>query len=112
MRRRANVPMPRRRHEPGSVRPVCERMFVPRYTESDAREAIGSSLSYAEALRKLGLRPTGGNHQLFRRYVDQVWQIPTDHFDPVHAQRYLRRTTIKLDDVLVEHSTYSRSSLK
>jgi hypothetical protein len=46
-------------------------MFVSRYTEQEAREAVASSLCYAEALRKLGLRPVGGNHRIFRKYVDQ-----------------------------------------
>jgi hypothetical protein len=87
-------------------------MFVPRYSEVDARQAVRTSLSYAEALRKLGLKPSGGNHKLFRRYVDEVWAIPTDHFDPLFAQRGLRRAAMALDAILVEHSTYSRGSLK
>jgi ribosomal protein L37E len=89
-------------------------MFVPRYSEEDARAAVGSSLSYAEALRKLGLKPAGGNHRLFRRYVDEVWRIPTDHFDPAHAQRSGLRhmQPIALEAVLVEGSSYSRATLK
>jgi len=88
-------------------------MFVPRYSEHDAREAVSSSLSYAEALRKLGLRPTGGNHALFRRYVDEVWKISTAHFDPHRAQRVgLSRQPIPLHEVLVEGSSYSRTTLK
>lgn len=86
---------------------------MPGYDEHSAREAVATSLSYAEALRKLGLRPAGGNHALFRRYVDQVWRISTDHFDAARAQRSgLKRGTISLDEVMVEHSTYSRSALK
>lgn len=54
-------------------------MFVPKYAEREAREAVADSFCYAEALRKLGLRPVGGNHRVFRRYVDEVWRIPTDH---------------------------------
>lgn len=74
---------------------------------------MSSSLSYAEALRKLGLRPTGGNHALFRRYVDEVWRIPTNHFDPHRAQRVgLTRQPIPLREVLVEGSSYSRTALK
>lgn len=78
-----------------------------------ARAAVAAALSYAEALRSLGLRPIGGNHATFRRYVDQVWKISTNHFDAAQAQRSgLRRGTIPLNEVLVEHSPYSRSSLK
>ena len=96
-----------------SVRGSCEHMFVPRYTEEAAREAIKASLSYAEALRKLGLRPAGGNHALFRKYVDEVWQIPTDHFDPGRARREgLKRRPVPLYEVLVAGSSYSRTTLK
>lgn len=88
-------------------------MFVPDYTYDEAREAVATSSSYAQALRRLGLRPNGGNHRLFRRYVDEVWRIPTDHFDPYLSQRMaLRREPIPLAEVLVEGSTYSRGKLK
>jgi hypothetical protein len=61
-------------------------MFVrgPRYSEAEARAAIASSRSFAEALRTLGLRPAGGNWRTLKRYATEVWRIPTDHFDP-HA---------------------------
>jgi hypothetical protein len=88
-------------------------MFVPGYTEQQARRAVENSSSYAETLRRLGLRPAGGNHRLLRHYVDDVWAISTQHFDPRLAQRKgLRRGKTPLGDVLVEHSTYSRHNLK
>jgi Zn ribbon nucleic-acid-binding protein len=91
-------------------------MFVPRYTEAEARAAIASSLSYAEALRKVGLRPAGGNHQLFRRYVNDIWRIPTGHFDPSRASleslARARPQRTPLDAVLVADSCYSRKALK
>ncbi|MEA2210364.1 MAG: hypothetical protein QOF83_312, partial [Solirubrobacteraceae bacterium] len=91
----------------------CEHTFVPRYDEIEAREAVAASSSYAEALRKLGLRPYGGNHRLFRRWVDEVWQIPTEHFEPGRAQRLgLKHRVTPLSEVLVEHSSYSRQRLK
>jgi Zn ribbon nucleic-acid-binding protein len=71
-------------------------------------------LCYSEALRKLGLRPDGGNHRQFRRYVDEVWRISTSHFDPLRARLAgLRRIRpVALEAVLVEGSSYSRSTLK
>lgn len=88
-------------------------MFVPDYSYEEACEAVAASVSYSGALRRLGLRPNGGNHRLFRRYVDQVWRIPTDHFDPYLSQRTaLRREPIPLHQVLIEGSTYSRANLK
>lgn len=85
----------------------------PRYTEQEARTAVACSFSYSEVLRRLGMRPAGGNHATLRRYVDEVWRIPTDHFDPHRASRqHAARIPRPLDEVLVEHSTYSRSTLK
>lgn len=96
-----------------SVRCSCEHTFVPAYSEEEARQAVASSYCYTEALRKLGLRPYGGNHRVFRRYVDEVWRIPTDHFQPWKAQQAgLGQELVPLEKVLVEHSTYSRRSLK
>lgn len=92
-------------------------MFVnargPRYSEQEARTAIASSSSYAETLRCLGMRPAGGNHRTLRGYVEEVWRIPTDHFDPDRARNdALRRGPISLGGILVTKSTYSRGQLK
>jgi hypothetical protein len=85
----------------------------PRYSEVEARRAVAESLSFAEALRRLGMRAAGGNHLTLKKYVE-LWKIPTDHFDPLFAQRRaLGRREIKpLDAILVERSHYSRGSLK
>jgi hypothetical protein len=59
------------------------------------------------------MRPAGGNHLTLRRYVEEVWQIPTDHFDPDRARNdALQKGQIPLSLVLLEASTYSRSHLK
>ena len=92
-------------------------MFVsaqrPQYTEAQAREAIAAAISYTEALRRLGMRPAGGNHRTLRRYAEVIWCIPTDHFDPRRARiAGLRRDPIPLEQVLVEDSTYDRTLLK
>ena len=88
---------------------------MPKYSEAEARAAIAESQSYSEALRKLGLRVAGGNHKLFRKWVDEVWQIPTHHFED-QAQRIARlhgrRPARPLNEILVEHSTYPRDKVK
>jgi len=57
---------------------------------------VADSLSYAEALRRLGMRAAGGNHLTLQKYV-VIWDIPTDHFDPLFAQRrQLRRRVCEL----------------
>jgi len=80
----------------------------------EARAAIAASRSFAEALRRLGMRPAGGNHATLRRYA-QLWQISTDHFDPAAIRlEGLSKARVRkpLAEILVEHSTYSRKHLK
>jgi len=93
-------------------------VFVPRprYTRSDAAEAIASSRSFAEALRKLGMRAAGGNWRTLKRYATEVWHIPTDHFDPHAGSRAaLGRGRIParpLDELLTANSAAARGNLK
>jgi hypothetical protein len=70
----------------------------PRFTEEQVREAVARSRSYSEVLRAVGLRPAGGNHRTIRRYVDEVWCVPTDHFGPTIRGR------VPLAEVLVAGS--------
>ena len=85
---------------------------MPRYTEEDAREAIARSKSWSAALRRLGYCPTGGNPKTLKKYVE-LWGISTEHFDPYAGlMDRIRPPKVPLDEVLVEHSTYSRSNIK
>lgn len=87
-------------------------MFVPRYSEEDARAAVSASLSYAETLRALGVCATGGNWRTLRIWIDR-WAISTDHFDSRAAQRAgLLHRPQPLAEIMVEGSTYSRNHLK
>ena len=103
------------RFERGSVRNACEHVFVPgkiQFTESELREAVASSRSCAEVLRKLGLRPAGGNHGTIKKYVAR-WGISTAHFDQDAIRREaLSRPPTPLAEILVERSTYHRGHLK
>jgi hypothetical protein len=84
----------------------------PRFTEEELREAVAQSISYSETLRRLRMRAAGGNHRTMQKYV-RLWGISVEHFDPDAARRSaLARGSVPLDDVLVEHSTYSRGHLK
>jgi hypothetical protein len=85
----------------------------PRYSEAEARRAVAESISFSEALRKLGMRPAGGNHATLKKYVE-IWNIPTDHFDPARVRRaaLAQRKITPLEEILVRDSTYSRGSLK
>lgn len=80
-----------------------------RYSEEQARQAIAASHSYSDALRRLGLRPAGGNHATLKRNV-RHWGISVEHFDfrPQAPQRPAR----PLAEVLVVGSSYPRGHLK
>jgi hypothetical protein len=87
----------------------------PRYREEEARAAIAASMNFSQALRRLGMRPAGGNHKTLRRYAEQVWNISTAHFDPHAARRdALRNANLPrpIEEYLVEGSPCCRSSLK
>jgi hypothetical protein len=80
--------------------------------EEEARAAIAASLSWTEALRRLGMCHSGGAHQILRKYA-ALWGISTEHFDPYAAVRGTgARRRKPLDEILVEHSTFSRNHLK
>jgi hypothetical protein len=90
-------------------------MFVPRgprYSEEEARAAIAASLSWSEALRRLGMCHSGGAHLILKKYA-ALWGVPTDHFDPYAAVRGsgIRRRR-PLEEILVERSMFSRGALK
>ena len=85
-------------------------MFVPRYSEEEARIAVAESSSHAQVLRSLDLCPTGGNTALLKRWLAQ-WNISTDHFE-ARAFRSLNQTAKPLEEILVEGSSYARGNLK
>lgn len=86
---------------------------MPGYSEAEARNAVALSYSYSEVLRRLGLRPAGGNHALLRKYVDEVWEIPTEHFDfGASVRRVAASRAVPLPEVMVRGSSYSRGNLK
>jgi ribosomal protein S27AE len=83
-----------------------------RYTEDAARQAIASSYSWAEALRKLGYCHSGANPKTLKKRARE-WGISTEHFDRYAGLRSAaRRRSPALEDVLVKGSTYSRAALK
>lgn len=82
------------------------------YSEKEAREAISSSYSWAESLRKLGLCPTGGGWRVLKKYAE-IWEISTEHFDPARVREANVRTRKRpLKELLVENSSCSRQNLK
>jgi transposase len=89
-------------------RPHRARAMLP----DDLREAVAASRSWAETLRRLGYCPSGANWKTLKRRVSDLG-IPTDHFDPFASSRERsRRERTPLPEILVNGSTYNRTSLK
>jgi hypothetical protein len=83
-----------------------------RYTDLEVTAAVAGSRSLAEALRKLGLRPAGGNHATLKRLIARL-ELSTDHFDRDWAQRARRGVKARpLSEILVRGSSYHRGHLK
>lgn len=91
--------------------PYRPRSTAPRFSEAEARAAIGASRSWSESLRRLAYCPTGGNPKTLKKWAAR-WGIPTDHFESQHAAmaRTGWRQRIPIEDLLVEGSTYNRST--
>src|SRR3712207_8520094 len=82
-----------------------------RVTDDEVRTAVAVATSVTDALRRLGLRPAGGNHASLRRRIECLG-LSTEHFDPDDARRRGGRAAIPLTEILVKGSTYHRARLK
>ncbi len=83
-----------------------------RYTEAEARAAIGASTSWAETMRRLGMCPTGGGPRTLRAWAGR-WGISWAHFDPYATSRGRRSPARRpLESLLVKGSRASRSTVK
>ena len=84
----------------------------PRYSEAEAREAIAAACSLPDALRRLGMRPAGGNHPTSgatpRRSRISRWTTSI----PTRSAVADSSGAIPLEEILVEGSTYQRARLK
>lgn len=82
------------------------------FSEEDLRAAIGESDCWIDVLRFLGYGIKGDNYRTVQGWAER-WAISTEHFDPHAGQRRagaVRR--VPLEQVLVEHSPYTRGNLK
>lgn len=87
--------------------------WKPTYTRDEVADAVAGATSFADALRRLGLRTGGGNRKTLNRLIAH-YGIATDHFDSNWARRGAapNPTALPLDEILVERSAYSRGHLK
>lgn len=88
-----------------------------KYSKENFQKAILESNSIKEALKKMDLRAAGGNYKIFHKYV-KLYGLNTSHFDErikVYKRTlgvYKMLNKIPLEKVMIENSTYSRTSLK
>lgn len=84
-----------------------------KWTDSELITAVQQSLSYAEVLRKLGLRVAGGNYDAVKRRVMEL-KLNTTHMTGQVWNQGERFRAIKsarpLNEILVEHSTFINSN--
>jgi hypothetical protein len=84
-------------------------------SDEDFINAVKSSFSIAEALRKMGLSPYGGSYKQFKLRVDRL-QIDTSHFTGAGHLKGKKHNWSKktpLEELLIENSTrVMDSSLK
>ena len=84
------------------------------YTDEDFIKAVKESQSIRSLLKKLGIRPTGGNYEVAKRRIKSLG-LSTDHFT---GQGHLKGKShnwakkIPLEDMLVENSTYGGGTQK
>lgn len=80
-----------------------------KYTIEQAKEAIRSSISLRETLRKLGLAEAGGNYKTIKALVKEH-QISTNHWlgqGFLKGKTHTWSTKRSFKDILVENSTYT-----
>ena len=80
-----------------------------KWTDEQFIEAVKSSLSYAEVLRKIGLKVAGSNYDTVKRKISEL-NLDTSHMTGKVWNQGERYRPIKqkqpIEEILVEHSTY------
>jgi len=93
-------------------------MNLHKYTPEELKEAVKTSGSIRQALKKLGVAPYGGNYDVFRKAVKH-YDISVDHF---HGQGWNKgdksgilkkaRRHLSLEEILQENVSYASSKLR
>ena len=87
---------------------------IRKYTDEHLKAAVAETFCMADTLRKLGLIPAGGNYSVAKTKIKHLG-LSTTHWSGRSANRrgaVLKHSKLSLEEILVEHSTYSRGLLK
>jgi len=84
------------------------------WTISKLKEAVISSTSYGQVLRKLGLRNAGGNYVQIKKYIKEH-KLNTKHFKGRAWNKGLQgigKPRLELSQILVKNSQFQSFKLK
>ncbi len=84
------------------------------WTVEQLKEAVKTSTSYRQILKKLSLREAGGNYDQLKKYVRE-YSIETSHFKGMAWNKGLKgfgKFHLSLGEILIENSTYQSFKLK
>lgn len=84
------------------------------WTEQQLQNAVKSSYSYRQVIKKLGLVPAGGNYSQLQKYIVE-FGFSTSHFRGKTWNRGLRgigKTLIPIEKILVKGSAFQSYKLK
>lgn len=84
-----------------------------KWTDEQFIEAVASSLSYAEVIRKLGLKPAGSNYDTVKRKISEL-NLDTTHMTGQAWNQGERYKPVQLarpfSEILVKNSTWVNSN--
>lgn len=80
-----------------------------KWTDEQFIEAVKTSLSYVEVMRKLGLKAAGSNYDTVKRKIKEL-SLDTSHMTGKAWNQGKKYKPVKepkpLEEILIEHSTY------
>ena len=87
-----------------------------KYQKDNLTEIVKNSKSVSDVINKLGLRTAGGNFKTIKNYIE-IYKIDITHFETdelriVKLKELSKENKIDLNLILVENSTYNRTSFK
>ena len=85
------------------------------YQKDKLEQIVSESYSFAEALRKIGLRDVGSNFKIIKKYVEE-YNIDTSHFRGQTWNKGMGNTDYaaynKLENILKENTNFKSDTLK
>ncbi|MFH1454881.1 MAG: HNH endonuclease signature motif containing protein [bacterium] len=89
-------------------------MYIKKWTEKDLRNAVVSSTSIRQVLKKIGLIEAGGNYNQIKKYIDK-FNINIKHFKGRawnKGMKLIGIPRIQLKDILIKNSNFQSFKLK